>query len=87
MGKEGAGDTGNTKVVISVLGAIAIFTAGIFLGQFLSTGAILGKAGTGGSPGASPAVVPDQPAQPAPPVGKPIEEDNTVPFSTLLLLA
>lgn len=75
MGKE---DTGDTRVIISVLGAIAIFTAGIFLGQFLSTGAILGRAGREGSPGASPAVAPDQLAQPEAPAGKPIEEAGGV---------
>lgn len=65
---------GDTRVVTFVLGAIVIFTAGIFLGQFLSTGAILGNARTEG-PSPSPAALPDQPVLPP---AKPIEEAGGV---------
>jgi protein-disulfide isomerase len=65
---------GDTRVVTFVLGAIIIFTAGIFLGQFLSTGAILGNARTEESP-PSPAALPDQAALPP---AKPIEETGGV---------
>lgn len=61
---------GDTRVVAFVLGAIVIFTAGIFLGQFLSTGGLSGNAKTGG-PSPSSLALPDQPVVPP---AKPIEE-------------
>lgn len=68
----------DSKTVIFVLGGIVIFTAGIFLGQFLSTGAILGKTREQKAPASLPPGAPDQPIQPAAPVGKPIEEAGGV---------
>lgn len=68
----------DSKTVIVALGAVVIFTAGIFLGKFLSTGAILGESGTKAPTAPAVPAGADQPAQPAPPPGKPIAEAGGV---------
>lgn len=64
----------DSKIITFVLGAIIIFTSGIFLGQFLSTGSILGRK-EAVKPEESPSVaVPPQPEV----LGKSINEAGGV---------
>jgi len=64
----------DTKIITFVLGAIIIFTAGIFLGQFLSTGAVLGRKEVVKPEASPPTVVPSEPEV----LGKSIEEAGGV---------
>ena len=66
----------DNKVITFVLGAIIIFTSGIFLGQFLSTGSVLGKKEAVKPEESPPAVAPAS-AQPEV-LGKSIDEAGGV---------
>ena len=58
----------DSKIITFVLGAIIIFTAGIFLGQFLSTGTVLGQRKVEKPEGFPPTTMPAPPTVQARPI-------------------